>query len=258
MAWGYIASSAVSGNAHSVNTKTVTLGAAVSVGDRIIVNVTYVRDGSTAPTGLACSDSLSNTYNLDVQAANQVQGAFTTITCVWSAPVTTGGTPNVTCSQTGTASVNWEVDITAEGFSGLNTAANAVDKSTSTVNSGSSTTPDSGSVAATTAANELVIGAIEGDNGAATTLTAGSGYTIRTNGYLHTGTETDHGTEDKDSGSSGATPKADGTFSTSQPWAAICVVYQLASGGGGSGLPFFMQEQNLMVGGVTAKSGNFQ
>ena len=108
-------------------------------------------------------------------------GSDKTEQSIWTAPVSSGAgaTPTVTAKFTGVA----DAAITMLEYSGLSTAAGsaAVDQlATASGVTSTTATVSSGATAATGAGNELAIG-FYSDSGFGDTLTAGSGWTARTN-----------------------------------------------------------------------------
>ena len=93
----YLASSAAYAARQASATPTVTLGAAVSVGDIIVVY--YGHDTSTSDT--VPTDSLGNTYTFQ---GSPLTDANFNIHRVATARVTTGGTPTITLHLPGTPS----------------------------------------------------------------------------------------------------------------------------------------------------------
>jgi hypothetical protein len=239
-AWARVtsATASASGNATvGVSTfPTITLGAAVSVGDRIHV-VTAVYNNDTTSKAGSLTDNLGNTYSKDFSA--RIDGSIAEI-AFWSAPVTTGGTPTITghLVDAGGSPTNFvstsEYGLAAGAYSGLSTATgtSAIDISiTSTAVANPASSGTSGGT--TTAANELVLG-LYGDDGWNTTMAAGTGYSL----FASTGASIYEQAfiEDKDSGASGSTVSA----TVNNPGSAFfvgAVVYKLAGGGGGATLP---------------------
>lgn len=88
---------------HVASSTTATLGAAVQVGDVIVV-VIYCSD-TTTPT---CSDGIGNTYTLQVNATPVADASYLGI---FTAPVTVAGTPTITPLQSG--GTNFTIDVVA-------------------------------------------------------------------------------------------------------------------------------------------------
>jgi hypothetical protein len=154
---------------------TVTPGAAVTSGDRMIVEV-GVWNFSHA-TATSVTDSAGNTYT-ELTHFKASDGAEMS---VWSAPITTGGGTRPTI--TATAGSSADVGIAAVEYSGLSTAAGSgvVDAQASAVGTTSTAaTVSSGAPSAATAAGELALG-FYADSGFGDTLTPGSGWTARVN-----------------------------------------------------------------------------
>ena len=153
----------------------VTPSASLGAGNRLVVEVGAWSAGGAKTTSV--TDSAGDTFT----EVSHFTGPDQTEQSVWTAPVTAGGgsEPSVTAKFSSSAAGA----ITALEYSGLSTAAGsgAVDQQASA--SGSTTgaaTVSSGATAATGAANELAVG-FYSDSGFGDTLSAGSGYTVRTN-----------------------------------------------------------------------------
>lgn len=150
----------------SSSTLAMTVTANVSVGQFIVVAFTCTSGNART---VAFSDSAGNTWATDVSQS--------TTSGVWigSAQVTnalTSGVSTITATISGGASVSRL--ICAAQVSGIATST-AFDKGAST--SGTSTSWSSGATAATTQADELVIGACGWDSTATETSTPGGSYT---------------------------------------------------------------------------------
>lgn len=218
MAWALRASTPASGTVAtgSAATATVTLGAAVVLGDRIIA-IVNVHD-SKANSTTSVTDSLGNTYTLDRPETNSGAVDFWS---VWSAPVTVAGTPVITAHFTAMTTGN--AIVSGAAFSGLSTASGATAIDMSVTGTGTAAAATSGATSATTAANELVIGAYA-DNGISGGLTVGAGYTLATTHNTDANVQTL--LEYKDSGATAAQTATVTTF-TGGAWVVFCVVYKL-------------------------------
>ncbi|HLZ32203.1 MAG TPA: hypothetical protein VKV73_33185 [Chloroflexota bacterium] len=237
MAWALRASSYANdgtGFTGIVNngTTTVTLGAAVTAGDLLVLTIMGFQaiSGDATPT-FSVSDSVngSSGWAEDATRTFTLAGPTPARCSVWTKPNSGAGTPVVTVTiLTATGQIQGGLQVAA--FSGLATSAQVDVAASATAASGS---PSSGAVAATGAANELMIGAYF-DTGENTTLGAGN-----INGAAATLTgkhQLDAGKwqgllEHADSGSSGGTPTATSTTTGTPTWALIAVVYKLAAGG---------------------------
>ena len=160
------------GSASSIS---VTPSQPLGSGNRLVVEV-GAWSGSNATT-TSVTDSAGDTFT---EVSNFV-GPDKTQQSVWTAPITAsaGNTPTITAKFSSAASAA----IAALEYSGLSTAAGsaAVDQeATASGTTSAAGTVSSGPTAATTAGNELAIG-FYSDSGFGDTLTAGSGYTARTN-----------------------------------------------------------------------------
>ena len=162
-------------HASSASSLSVTPSAPLGTGNRLVVEV-GVWSASNATTS-SVTDSAGDTFT----EVSHFTGPDETQQSVWTAPITAGaGTqPSVTAKFSGTAAGA----ITALEYSGLSAAAGtgAVDvQASASGTTTSAATVSSGATPATTAGNELAIG-FYSDSGFGDTLTAGSGWTSRTN-----------------------------------------------------------------------------
>jgi RHS repeat-associated protein len=211
-----------SGHAANVPSLGATFAANVTNGDRIVVVVGVWNSGATA-SGVA--DSAGNTYT---KVAGRVASDGTEET-IWTAPITAGGgtKPTVTATATGTA----DIGIAVSEYSGLSTAAGsaAVDQSVITFGTSSgAATASSGATPATTAGNELAVGAYV-DSGFNDTLSYGSGWSGRVN--VSPASDMELAVEDQVVGQ-GATPNAQVSTSASSTWLMATVVFKGATTGG--------------------------
>lgn len=221
MAWAYIASSAATGVATNVATRTVTLGASASVGSRIII-ATMCSD--TVEPATTVSDPTNGTYVEDA-VAHIVDGTNLGRASVFSVEVVGAAAPVITINSHRTASPNLFLAGFAVAYTGLALGTTPVDVKTSATGTGGSAA--SGSTSAITSANELVLG-VYIDDGWSITATAGTGFTIR--GTALNSADGDIMIEDKDSGASGTQAAATGSGNPggSATWAMLAVVYKLA------------------------------
>ena len=209
MAWAYVNST--SGSAGGSNPALTTTWN-ITTGNRLF----YAVHGSgTAVTSVA--DSAGNTYALIYSDSNLV---------IYAATITAGGGGTVTVTGTNTGGTSAAV-ILAE-YSGV---AGPVDVSVGTATA-TSNTPTSAATAATTGANELVIG-VGTMIGANPTITGGTGYTLRTSFTLTT--QYSIAWEDEDSGSSGTTQTASFALVTAEAGEVVCAAIKLAAPS--SGIP---------------------
>jgi Domain of unknown function (DUF1929)/Fibronectin type III domain len=159
----------------SASSISVTPSAPLGAGNRLVVEV-GVWSSSSATTS-SVTDSAGDTFT----EVSHFTGPDQTEQSVWTAPVTagTGNDPTVTAKFSSSASAA----MTELEYSGLSTAAGAA--AVDQVASASGTTVSAGLVssgptAATGAPNELAVG-FYSDSGFGNALTAGAGYTARTN-----------------------------------------------------------------------------
>jgi hypothetical protein len=210
-------------SAHGANKTSlaVTPTTNVTAGNRLVVLVGVWASSNT--TAKSVTDSAGNTY-VEVLHFTASDG---TEMSVWTAPITSGGGTKPTITATVTASA--DVGVTALEYSGLSavTDASVVDQAAhATGTTSGSATVSSGTTAATTASNELALG-LYVDSGFGDTLTAGAGYTARTN--VSPAGDMEMLAEDQVLGAAGATPNAGIGTGPSTIWLAATVV--LKNGG---------------------------
>jgi hypothetical protein len=139
--------------------------------NRIVVLV-GIHDNTTNSV-TSVTDSNGNTYNKDIRGA--VSSFSNAAGEIWSANVTTAGTPTITVNFT--ALTSGAVVAAAAAYSGISTALNAVD--VSTFRFGTAANPKSGFTAMSSYANELLIGGYFDDGNGTTQISAGNGFTSR-------------------------------------------------------------------------------
>jgi hypothetical protein len=210
----------VTAHAASVGSLAVTPAAAITAGDRLIVEV-GIWSGSH-PTASSVTDSAGNKY---VELLHFAASEGTEMS-VWSAPITAGGgtRPTITVKPTSTA----DVGVGALEYSGLSAAADAtvVDQQAhaSGTTGSSAATVNSGPTAATAAANELAMGFYV-DSGFEDSLTAGAGFTGRVN--VSPTSEMEFIVEDQIP-AAGATPSASAGTGTFTTWLMSTIVFKHA------------------------------
>jgi len=164
----------VSAHGSGKSSISVTPGASVTAGDRLIVEVGVWNRGN--PTTASVTDTAGDLF-VEVTHFTASDG---TEMSVWTAPVVGGGTaPVITAKPTATA----DMAIAALEYSGLSKVSDttAVDQvSHATGSTTSATTVQSPATAPTTAAGELAVG-FYADSGFGDTLAAGAGYAARAN-----------------------------------------------------------------------------
>jgi hypothetical protein len=204
----------------SASSISVTPTAPLGTGNRLVVEVGAWNAAKATTSGV--TDSAGDTFT----EVSHFTGPDQTEQSVWTAPVTAGagGDPTVTAKFSSAASGA----ITALEYSGLSSAAGtgAVDQQASA--SGTTTTAasvSSGPTAATGAGHELAVG-FYSDSGFGDTLTAGSGYTARTN-ISDTG-DMELLAEDQVVGA-GATPAASAGTGAKTIWEMATVVFKTGS-----------------------------
>ena len=194
----------------------VTPSSTLTVGNRMVVLVgVWSAGGATAGT---VTDSAGDQF---VEVGHWAASEQTEMS-VWTAPIWSGGgtKPTITVTLTGSA----DVGMAASEYSGLSTVSDAsvVDQSArATGTTSGSASVSSGATAATSAGNELALG-LYADSGFGDTLTAGSGWTQRSN-ISNTG-DMELLSEDQVLASSGAKPNASVGTGPSTTWQVATVV----------------------------------
>jgi Domain of unknown function (DUF1929)/Fibronectin type III domain len=211
----------VSAHKGSGTTLAVIPGSAVTVGNRLLVEVGVWN--SAGATASAVTDSAGNTYT----ELTHFKAAEGTELSVWSAPVTAGGgaRPTITAHVTSAA----DIGVTALEYAGLSTAAGGASvldvQAHATGTTGSSAAVvASGPVSAATSSNELAIG-FYADSGFGDTLITGSGYTGRVS--LAPTPDMELLAEDQPVGL-GATPSATATTGARTTWLMAALVLKHA------------------------------
>ena len=206
-----------SSHALNVKTRTVTPSSNINTGNRLVVLVgVWSSSGATAKT---VTDAAGNTYTeiLHFKASDKTEES------VWSAPISAGGGTKPTITVTPTAKA--DVGVAALEYSGLSAASgtSAIDvTSQGTGTTSGATTVSSGATAQTTASNELAVGFYV-DSGFGDTLTAGSGFTARTN--VSNTPDMELLAEDQ-TPTQGATPNASVGTGASTVWLMSTVVFK--------------------------------
>ena len=195
----------------------VTPASNISAGNRLVVVVGVWNN--TAATAKSVADSAGNTYTevLHFKASENTEMS------VWTAPVTVGGgtKPKVTVTSTAKA----DLGLGVLEYSGLSTAtgATAIDQTAqNTGTTGAAGTVSSGATAATSASNELALGFYI-DSGFGDTLTAGSGFTSRSN--VSKTSDMELLVEDQ-LPAQGATPNASAGTGANTTWLMSTVVFK--------------------------------
>jgi hypothetical protein len=207
-----------------VSTATVTPTAAVTAGDRLIVETGVWNSAGATTSGV--TDSAGDTFVnlLHYKASDGTEMS------VWSAPVSVGGGTRPTISVKTTSAA--DVGVAVLEYSGLSTVADAtvVDQmahSSGTTNTAA--TVASGATPATTAGNELAVGFYV-DSGFGDSLSAGSGYTARVN--VSNTSNMEFVVEDQQLSAAGATPNATVGTGANTVWLMATIVFKGASGSG--------------------------
>ncbi|MEY9904647.1 hypothetical protein ABIA35_000863 [Catenulispora sp. MAP12-49] len=211
--------------AHASNVSTLSAkpAAAVTAGDRMIVEVGVWSSG--AATAGSVTDSAGNAYT----ELTHFTASDGTELSVWTAPVTAGGGSalTVTAKPTSTA----DVGVAALEYSGVSSAGgtSVMDaQAHATGKTGAAGTVASGATGATTGAGELALG-FYADSGFGDTITAGSGFTSRAN--VSNAGNMEVAAEDAVTSASGATPNAAFGTGGSTVWLAGTVVLKAENSG---------------------------
>lgn len=235
MAWAFRTGSfATTGTVNDWTTApTLTLGGAVSSGDRIVVAVLgfNIGSGTVFPTFTVTDSVNAGNYHEDVTTTLNVLGNGARFS-VFSKGNSGSGTPVITVTQTNGSVTNSNVHggLQLAAYSGLSTADDGTGVDRTALATGTAATASSGATSTTTAANELAVGAYS-DLGESTTLSADAAFTLRgkhdADGISYQGL-----LEDEDSGSSGSAITATtGTGEgSSTGWFQAAVVYKLVGG----------------------------
>lgn len=214
----------LTGTSLSANPGSGTWGSALTVGNVIVL--TIVNDSGTS--NYITSVTSANATWTRVSSQVDGQGSDTEI---WWGLVTASTTAAFTIgySLAGSTRIVW----CAQEFSGLDTAA-PFDK-VSTVASGTSTTPLSGSTGTLAQADSLIVGHVAWVTGTST-LAAGSGYSgAITNGAAATSAR--FGGQEYKTVAATTAQTADFVLGTSRPWGCIASVWKAAAAGGPSTRP---------------------
>ena len=217
----------------------VTPSTPLGTGNRLIVEVGVWSGSGAKASGV--TDTAGDTFT----EVSHFTGPDQTEQSVWTAPITAGAgnTPTVTAKFSSSA----DAAITALEYSGLSAAAGSAAVDTEATASGTTSSAgsvSSGPTAATGAGNELAVG-FYSDSGFGDSLTAGSGYTVRTN-ISNTG-DMELLAEDQVVGA-GATPAASAGTGAKTIWEMATVVFK-----GGSQAP---PTAPAAPGSVTATAGD--
>ena len=199
----------------------VTPTANIATGNRIVVLV-GIWNSSGATAG-SVTDAAGNTY---VELVH-FKASDDTETSVWTAPVLAGGgtRPAITVRPTSSA----DVGVAVSEYSGLSTAndASVMDTSAHAVGTTSGAgSVTSGATAATAANYELAIGMYV-DSGFSNGLSAGSGFTKRT--QLAPTSDMELLTEDQLQPTAGAAPNASVGTGANTPWSMSTIVLRSGS-----------------------------
>ena len=162
--------------ASSVKSISIQPSSPVTAGNRLLVEVAAYNSSKPSVTGV--TDAAGDTFT-ELSSTTAPDGTALT---VWTAVVTySGGTQS---TITATANAASDMGITTLEYAGLSTANGAAvldsSASASGTTSSSAATVSSGATAAASHTNELALG-LYADSGYSDTLTAGTGWTARSN-----------------------------------------------------------------------------
>ncbi|WP_096301203.1 fibronectin type III domain-containing protein [Jatrophihabitans sp. GAS493] len=206
------------GSTGAATSVSVTPGANVAVGDRMLVQVSVWNAAHTTASGV--TDSAGNVYT---ELTHKVASDGTEMS-VWSAPVTAGGVrPSITATVGSTA----DIGITALEYSGLSTAAGSGSLDTSAQATGTTSgaaSVSSGATAAASSSGELAVG-FYADSGFGSTLVAGSGWTQRANVSPNNSMQL---LAQDQSVAAGATANSTSTTGANTIWLAATLVFKSA------------------------------
>lgn len=205
----FVQSTTGSGTASPTTTTAFT--AATTAGNLIVVAISNDSGGTTSVTGV--TDNKGNTYTKIKTVANS------SALDIYYAANIAGGTGH-TISVTWSLAAASNLSIIAQEYSSMPTAP--LDVSVSAI--GSTVSPSSGATAATTQADELVVGILSFD-AATTTVMAGSGYGNLTS-IAVTGAHT--AMESKVISATGA-QTATFTLAASRAWIAAAVAFKAST-----------------------------
>jgi hypothetical protein len=205
-------------SAHGTGTSiSVTPTSSLTVGNRLVV-VAGVFSNSHAIAS-SVTDSAGDGF-VELSHFTAPDG---TEMSIWSGPILSGGgttPPKITLTSSGSA----DLGIAASEYSGLSPVSDTTVVDQQAHASGTTTvaaTVASGATPATTASNELAIGAYV-DSGWSNTLTAGTGYTQRSN--VSNTQDVELLTEDQLEAPAGATPNATVATGPNTPWVIETIV----------------------------------
>lgn len=202
--------------AHAVTSFTDTFSSATTSGNLIFIAI--ADDSGTSFEISSVTDNYSNAYtNISVTSGTPVLSLY------YAKNIAGGASHTITVN---TAGFGTNYGIVAQEFSGLDTTAPFDVTAAAT---GTSAAPASGSTAATTSANEQVVGAVAFAGSAAPSL--GTGYSNLGSAVQ---TNADTGMESKTVTATGAQSAAF-TLTGSTTWSCACVTFKQSSSG--SGIP---------------------
>ncbi len=206
-----------SAHASGVTSLAVAPSAPLGAGNRLVVEVGVWGNSGTTTTGV--TDTAGDTFT----EVTHFTGPDKTEQSIWTAPVTAGAanTPTIAADFSSTG----DTAITALEYSGLSTAAGSAAVDQVATASGTTTTAatvSSGATAATGAGTELALG-FYSDSGFGDALTAGSGFTARTN--ISETSDIEILAEDQVTGA-GATPDASVGTGVKTVWQMSTVVFK--------------------------------
>jgi hypothetical protein len=199
------------------------LNAAVSAGDRLVVEVGVWSTGHTTASGV--TDSAGNAYT----RLTSVKASDGTELSVWSAPVTAGDGTRATITVS--AGTSADIGMSALEYSGLSaaTGTGAVDQShtaTGTTGTAATNAVAAGATAPSAGAGEVAVG-FYADSGFANPLAGDPAYGLRTN--VSPTNDIELLAQDRVLGAAGATANPSTTTGPRTPWVAATVVFKTAA-----------------------------
>lgn len=219
---------------------TVTFLIGCLIGDRVVV-VVAVKASTSDGVVSSVTGTFCGTFTKDAETAyaTGVSGIFKV--SIWSAPVTSAGTPVLTINQTGSSVAG---SASAQGYIGLSTdvGPTAVDVAAANQQSSISSSSPTVTTGTTNAANELDVGGF-GDAGESAIFTGANGLSVPVL-TDNTNANADSAIADKDSGSVGAQTMNGTIGSKTSGWGMVGVVYKLLTPPAGLGFRKWPQPED--------------
>lgn len=198
----------------------VTTTSAVSVGTTLVGTLALEAGSGALPT-LTVSDTHGNTYTVDKQIINATNISVSVFSCRVTTAINSGDT--ITLSASNGTRIRWAITIQAYDDI-LNPR---IDQTASAI--GTTASPNAGTTATTTNANELIYAGFGWTAGSNQTFTAGSGYTASTQVNASPGSANRSGISEWKYVTLTGTQNPTGTLSASSSWAGATVTYKSAA-----------------------------